>query len=213
MHMKTVIIAAACASLAAPALAGYNFAATSGPAPTYSTTLTFDEPGGPTGAGLPIDSWSASYGVSVLQAGVGPGNVLNLSTEPGFGWLPNNNIFYAPFGVFMTFENDLTEFSAQVWDNAGPATFIGGGQFIGLYNDGVEVATFFVNNPAFGGVGSPWYNITTDGGSVFDEVRFVGNTFGFPETFMDSVSWNAVPAPGALAAAGLAGLLVSRRRR
>jgi hypothetical protein len=124
---------------------------------------------------------------------------------PGFGWLPDSNAFIGGFGVFMNFENDITEMSAQVWDNSGPATLFGGGMFLVLLNDGVEVSFNLIENPAFGGVGDSWFNITTDGGDVFDEVRFVGAGFAGPLTIMGQASWNAVPAPGAAALLGLGG--------
>jgi hypothetical protein len=68
--------------------------------------------------------------------------------------------------------------------------------FVVLLNDGVEVS-FNIVDPAFGGAGDSWFNITTDGGDVFDEVRFVGAGFAGPLTIMGQASWNVVPAPGA----------------
>ncbi|MBZ0171276.1 MAG: PEP-CTERM sorting domain-containing protein [Phycisphaerales bacterium] len=211
--MKTIITTTICAALATPAMAGYTIDLGSTPAPTYGTTLTFDEAGGPVGSGIPTDAWSASHGISSMQAGDGNNVVGNFSTTPGYGWLPDNNVFVGNFGIFMNFENDLTEFSAQVWDNGGPADFIAGGMILVLRNDGADVANLFVDPPAFGGVGDSWYNITTDGGSVFDEVLFVGFAFVSPQTIMGEASWNAVPAPGALALLGLGGLAATRRRR
>lgn len=210
--MKNLLIAAACAATASPALAGYTVTSSDAPAPTYSTTLNFDEGGVPVGTAIGSDAF-ASFGVSSLAAGDGFNRIENFSSTPGFGWLPDSNAFIGGFGVFMNFENDITEFSAQVWDNSGPATLFGGGMFLVLLNDGVEVSFNLIENPAFGGVGDSWFNITTDGGDVFDEIRFVGAGFAGPLTIMGEASWNAVPAPSAFALLGLGGLVATRRRR
>lgn len=212
--MKNLLITAACAATtAAPAMAGYTISVGSDPAPTYGTTLNFDEAGGPTGVGIASDAWQASKGISSMLAGDSNNTVGNFSTTPGFGWLPDSNVFAGNFGIFMNFDNDLTEFSAQVWDNAGPASFFSGGMLVVLRNNGVEVGSLFVENPAYGGVGDSWFNITTDSGSTFDEVAFVGFAFVSPLTIMDNASWNVVPAPGAFALMGLGGLAATRRRR
>lgn len=181
------------------------------PAPTYSTTLNFDEPGGPAaGSSAALNAWSASHSITVADAGVGGGVFID-NFNAAIPWLPNNNTAYGAFGLFWTFGVDMTEMSFQAWDTSGPPSPFGGGMGVGLFNDGVEVG-FIVFEPAWGGIGNTWYNITTDGGSVFDEVRVLG--FGFsPETFMDNMSWNAVPGPGGLAMIAVTGLLRSRRRR
>jgi uncharacterized protein (TIGR03382 family) len=112
----------------------------------------------------------------------------------------------------MQFGADVTEFSAQYWDSSGPAVGFGGGAAVVALNDGVELGFVFLTNPAFGGVGDTWIHITTDGGMVFDEVRFVGFGF-FPEAYVDNISWNAVPAPASVMVAGLALAAAGRRRR
>lgn len=180
-------------------------------APTYSTTLTFDEVGGPTGSNVPATAWSA-LGISSFVSGSGTNAVSTVNTNPGFGWLGTGNVFWGPFGVFINFDTDLTEFSAQYWDSSGPATFMGGGAIAVAFNDGVEVASFFLTNPAYAGAGMTGINITTDGGSVFDEVRMLGFGF-FPEAYVDNLSWNAVPAPASAMVAGLALIGAGRRRR
>ena len=180
-------------------------------APTYSTTLTFDEVGGPTGMNVASNSW-AGIGLASIISGEGSNAVTQVNANPGFDWLGDGNVFYGPFGVFMTFDSDLTEFSAQYWDSSGPATFNGGGAIVVAVNDGVEVGSFFITNPAFAGVGLTSIHITTDNGSVFDEVRFAGFGF-FPEAYVDNISWNAVPAPASVMLAGLALVGGARRRR
>lgn len=181
-------------------------------APTYGTTLNFDEPGGPTGEFIPNDAWSG-IGISAITAFDGNNIVNNLSSTPGYGWLPDNNVFVGNFGVAFEFENDVTEFSAQVWDNAGPADFISGGMIAVAERDGVEVGSFFWEFPVFGPGGDNWFNFTTSGGDSFDRVAFVGFAFVSPVTIVDNISFNTVPVPGTATLLGCGLLAASRRRR
>lgn len=201
----TAIAAAAVASLTATGSADINITqGTSGT--TYATTLNFDEPGGPVGSGLANDAF-ASTGLADMAAGDG-NNVVGDFAEP---WIGTDNAFFGNFGIFMTFDNDLTNFSAQVWDPSGPPGPIGGGLGIFVFNDGVEVANSFVT-PSWGFVGDDWIDISGTDGMVFDEIRLVG--FGFTATtYADNLSWNVVPAPGGLALIGLTGCFAGRRRR
>jgi hypothetical protein len=176
------------------------------PASTYATTLNFDEPGGPTGVVAP-DSW-AGIGLVDMQAGDGTPNVNEWGNIVG-PWIGEGNSFFGNFGVFMTFGDDLTNFSGQVWDPSGAPPFGGAGIFV--YNDGAEIANLFIE-PAWGGIGDSWIDVSATDGMVFDEIRIVG--FGFdPSTFVDNLSWNAVPTPSGLAVLGLGGIVMSRRRR
>jgi hypothetical protein len=179
-------------------------------APTYSNTLNFDEVGGPTGS-VAGNAW-AGLGVSSLIGGSGDVFVGALGTNPGWEWLGSSNVVYAPWGIFSTFSQPLTAFSCQYWDSSGPATFMGGGALVVALNGGVEVGSVFLDEPAYGGIGNEWINITTTGGSTFDEVRLVGFGF-FPEAYADNFSWNTVPAPSAAGVLAVGGLLASRRRR
>jgi hypothetical protein len=176
---------------------------------SYATTLNFDEVGGPTGIVDPA-SW-AGIGITSLQAGDGQPIVDDNDAFNG-GWgLGDGLSFFGNFGVFINFDSDLTEFSTQVWDPSGPPSLFGGGLGVFVFNDGVEIANNFDITPAWGGVGDTWLDITTSGGMVFDEVRILG--FGFdPRTYVDNMSWNAVPAPGSLALLSV-GLFGIRRRR
>ena len=175
---------------------------------SYSTTVNFDEVGGPTGGGIAADAW-AGIGLADIQSGTGLGNVADVSgINP---WVNSGNAFEGAFGVFMTFDSDLSDFSAQFWDPSGAPGPFGGGMGIFIFDDGVEVGSLFVT-PAWGGLGDTWIDIAATGGMVFDEVRVLGFGFG-PTTYMDNASWNTVPTPGALAVLGLGGLVGARRRR
>ncbi len=213
MKRQTTTLAAMgiAAIVGSPALGGY--AITQGTtAPTYTGfTLNFDEPGGPTGLISPT-FWQASHGITI-DAGDGAPQVDNWDIVHAAGWgLGDNNSFFGSFGVFMTFDNDLTEMSIEVWDPSGPPSPLGGGLGVFLFNDGVQVAAASVE-PAWGGLGDSWFDLTTDGGDVFDEVRILG--FGFdPSTYADNLSWNTVvPAPGSIALLALAGVVGRRRNR
>ena len=176
---------------------------------TYSTTLDFDEVGGPTGPGIANNAWA---GVGISDMAAGDGNNFVGDNAALFGpWIGTGNSFFGNFGIFMTFDSDLTNFSGQVWDPSGPPSLFGGGLGVFVFNDGVQVADLILE-PSWGGVGDEWIDISADGGMVFDEIRLVG--FGFdPTTFADNLSWNAVPAPSSMALLGLSGFVASRRRR
>jgi len=178
---------------------------------TYGTTLNFDEAGGPVGNGL-ADNLFAGIGLSSLASGDGNQRIGNFDAETGgWGMAGDTNSFTGFFGVFMTFDSDLTAFSGQVWDPSGPPSPMGGGGIVVAFDNGAEVANFSFG-PAWGGFGDSWIDISTSGGMVFDEVRIV--TFGFnPTTYVDNLSWNAVPSPSGVALLGLGGLFGARRRR
>ena len=212
--MKRQTTTAAAMSIAAivgsPALGGYTI--TQGAtAPTYTGfSLNFDEPGGPTGP-VATTAWHASHGITI-DAGDGAPQVDNWDIVHAAGWgLGDNNSFFGNFGVFMTFDNDLTAMSIEVWDPSGPPSPMGGGLLVALFDGGVEVSSTVVT-PAWGGFGDSWFDLTTSAGDVFDEVRILG--FGFtPTTYADNLSWNVVPGPGSLALLALAGVVGRRRNR
>ncbi len=212
MNINGIAIAVALAALAGSATADItiNHGSSAG---SYGTQLNFDEVGGPTGVVDPV-AWAA-IGVTELQAGDGQPIVDDHDSFNG-GWgLGSGNSFFGNFGVFMTFSDDVTEFSTQVWDPSGPPTLFGGGLGVFVFNDGVEVTSSFSQGleitPAWGGIGDTWIDITTTNGMVFDEVRILG--FGFsPTTYVDDMSWNMVPAPGSLAIVGMSLLGIRRRR-
>lgn len=209
MKIATLLGLTLAAGTASSAMATYNIAQSGAAAPTYGTTLNFDEPGTPTGI-VPANTW-AGIGVTELQAGDGQPVVGDNDAVFG-GWgLGSGNSFFGNFGVFMTFDTDLDGFSTQVWDPSGPPSPFGGGAAVFILDDGVEVSAFAFE-PAWGGLGDTWLNITATGGMVFDEVRILGFGFG-PTTVVDNLSWNAVPAPGAAALLAIGGIASARRRR
>jgi MYXO-CTERM domain-containing protein len=195
---------------AVPATAAINITQGSS-APTYSTTLNFDEPGAPTGANVAGNAFAA-FGMSELISGEGSNFVGDVSGIPGYGWVGSSNVFVGPFGVFMMLDTDVTAFSMQFFDNSGPSTGFAGGAIIAVFNNGDEVGSYFIENPAYGGFGDSWFDIVATDGMVFDEVRALGFGFG-PESIVDNLSWNAVPTPGAAALLALGGLTGLRRRR
>jgi hypothetical protein len=208
--LKSAVVFAAILAVA-PATAGVLITQQTAAAPTYATTLNFDEPGGPTGPVAPT-TWTSSLGITIgnglgSDPYVGPNG-----TTQGLPWLGTGNSLWADWGTFMTFSNKLTAFSAQDWDNAGKATMFTGGMWVAVLNGGVEVASVFLDDTPWSDTAPSWFNITTDGGSVFDEVRFVGNSWIGSSNVIDNLSWNTVPEPTSLALFAAAVLLVSRRR-
>lgn len=205
---KTLMTGAAVVLAAGVAQADFVVTQSEAPAPTYATTLNFDEAGGPVGEIAP-DSFAA-LGLSYIQSGEGTTIVGDNDAWAGWG-LGQGNSFYGPYGVFMNFSAGLTNFSAQIWDPSGPPSLFGGGLAVVLFRDGVEVGASYEHTPAWGGLGDTWFDISATNGDTFDEVRILGFGF-FPTTVMDNASWNMVPAPGAGSVA-LLGLAVAGRRR
>ncbi len=203
-----MLAAAGAVFTGAPAIAGYTVVQGTS-APAYAAGINFDEVGAPTGVGLSPDSWTA-WGVTELLAGDGNQVVGDFSTAPGQSWLGTGNSFYGNFGVFMKLDTDVDAMSLQAWDPSGPPSPFGGGMAVVIFDDGVEVASAFVE-PAWGGIGQEWFNITADGGMVFDEIRVLGFGFG-PTTYVDNITWNAVPAPASASLLGLCALAARRRR-
>jgi hypothetical protein len=213
MTSKTTIVIATLCAASSSAFAGYTITQQNAPAPTYSNTLNFDEPNGPTG---PVNADAfAALGLASLTSGAGDQSVGDNSKF--FPWVNDGNSMFANFGMTAVFANDITEFSIQIWDPSGEPTFFGGGLQVVLLNDGEVVWDLGTQNgqiatPAWGGVGDSWFNITTTDGMTFDEVIMFGNGFT-PTAFIDNLSWNAIPTPGTVGLLSLAAFAGARRRR
>ena len=208
----TAAAIAAAATLTSAAGAAVTVTATVAPAPTYSNVLNFDQPGEPTGS-IPATTWTG-LGITSLEAGVGGAYVDQLNTAPGYGWLGTGNVFVGVYGAFLNFASPVSSFSCQYWDDSGPGSFFGGGAAVVPLLNGNPIGDgLFLNNPAYGGIGASWMNIVATGGDSFNGVAFIGYGDPSPTAYLDNLSWNTVPAPGAGAAFGLAGIAMIRRRR
>lgn len=218
MRVQMTIGALGVAVGTASALGGVTWTQSAAPAPTYATTLNFDEPGTPTGLlptvdGYSTDAFQAGYGI-LIGAGDSFPYVDNYSTQPGYSWLGTGNSFFANYGEILTFDNPVTEFSCQFWDPSGPPSFFGGGAVAYAFSpdDHNNPVAYLSFTPAWGGVGDTWLNMTTDGGTVIDYILVFGRGFT-PFGYMDNLSWNATPTPGTAGLLGLAGIAGMRRRR
>lgn len=211
MNVQTVLIAVTVAGLGSAAQAEIQFTQSATQTPTYGTTLNFDEAGGPTGV-VDANAWQAGYGLQ-MSDGLGPSTYVgDLNNTLGYPWLPTDNAAFGYFGIYLKFDQAVTNLSFQAWDNSGDPSPFGGGFLIFLLNeDQSSYAQSDTWTPAWGGLGDTWYDVSASNGDSFDYVLITG--FGFsPETAIDNISWNVVPTPGALAMLGIAGL-ASRRRR
>ena len=219
-NLSTIVITATVAALAASAGAQVTWTATATgtPAPTYAHTLNFDEAPLPAGVpGLIAPDTYASRGVtSITSEG---GVVVQNGNTLGWTFFPSGNQALASSYISVQFAYDITSFSAQFWESAPNANFSGGGARIDLYDNGVMVSNFFINNPFWqsntGQIGTlaTWFNAVAADGVVFDRVDFngFGNPFGSDTAAIDNLSW--VPSPGAAALLGMGGLFAGRRRR
>ena len=183
---------------------------------TYSDHLiTFDEPGVPTGAPTdPFDHYLASDGV-YFTSGSGFLVADDWDTLEGIdGGEGDGNQLAGGFSVRMVFDHDVSALNFQGWAQGNPAPPFGGINVL-LFNDGAQVGAYNGTFAPFGGAGDEWFNVVADGGDVFDEVRFFNPAFNSFAAYVDNISWDvaAVPAPGAFALLGMAGLAARRRRR
>lgn len=175
-------------------------------APTYSTLINFNDLAPGTYAG---NTWAAQ-GLTTLTDGANPSvSIENVSGS--FPWIPTNAANGFNFGLFFAFANDVTEASFQIWTSAQSGPF--GGVGINFFDANDNLLHSAAVSQVWGGTGNSWINVTTNGGSSFAKMSIAYGGFGFPQLFVDNVSWNAVPAPGALALLGVAMVGGSRRRR
>lgn len=198
-------------SLASRAQAAVVITQSAAPAPTYSTTLSFDEPASPAGSNVPINSWSgAPWNITSIASGDGAVNTVgDNSALTGSA----TNSYRGPWGVLMNFGQDLSEASFQGWDSSGPSSPFGGGVIFAVFNNGVQINGFQRFAPAWAGAGNSWYNVTTTDGTIFDEIRFLGNGLAAPNAVVDNISFTAVPEPASQSMLAAGALIAMRRRR
>ena len=113
--------------------------------------------------------------------------------------------------IQMLFDTPVTEITWQGWAD-GPSGLPRGGIFVLMFLDEIQVG-FYNGDAAFGGLGDEWFNAVADAGDAFDEIVFLNPSLHSLNTYVDNITWNAVPSPGPLALLGVAGLLGGRRRR
>ncbi|MHC5113847.1 MAG: hypothetical protein ACYTGP_05405 [Planctomycetota bacterium] len=211
MKVSIVASAAAITLTAGSAFGAYNITQSDTSQATYGTFVDMDEPGMPQGVPLgapyahPNGSISFNSGNGYLEAN-------DWDTMAGIaGGAGDGAQLAGGFSVWMLFDSDITEINFQAWADGSPSPPFGG-MNIALFNDGAQVG-FYSGVAAFGTEIGSWFNVTADGGDAFDEVRAFNGAFNSFTTYVDNVSYNApLPAPGALALLGIAGL-VGRRRR
>jgi len=209
-HIVTLCGASACLlACATTASAAITITQQSAAAPTYSNALTFDEPGTPTGL-VGHDYWQSSHGFTVTD-GVNPNATVVNDFTGSQPWIGTGNSMEGNFGIFMTFDNDVSAMSFQAWDPSGEPDFFGNGLTVVVTDAADNTLAFEQFTGAWGGVGDTWINITTTDGDSFAKASIFNNSFA-PLTYIDNFSFNNVPTPGALALLGLAGV-TSRRRR
>lgn len=208
MKIANILVATAATALVAGAASAAVSITNPATGTTYSTVLNLDAPGTPTGL-VPSNTWS-SLGVTITDGVNGPNTVVgNFSNL--YPWLPNQNTIAGAFGNFISFDSVITNFSCQLWAPPSGGPF-GGGAVIsaldanGNFIDGVSITA------AWGGLGNTWINIDATAGDGIRGLYIDSGSWIGEEAFITNLSWNAVPAPGALALLGL-GLAGSRRRR
>ena len=208
----TITAGTAAIALAAPAHAAINVTQQSAPAPTYSNLITFDEPGTPAGGLVPSNYWS-SLGITITD-GVNGANTVVDDVSGFLPWINTGNVNIGTFGVFLSFNSEVSSMSFQAWDPSGPPDLFGNGLAVLLFdvNDNFLGGNSFTG--AWGGIGDEWFDVTTTGGDTFRKAVIFNNSFD-PTTFVDNLSWEKanVPAPGALALLTVAGMLGRRRTR
>lgn len=197
-------------AVAGSASASFVISQQAAPAPTYSNLITFDEPGTPTGV-VPNSTWS-DLGITITD-GVNPNAVVIGDVSGTFPWINTGNVAEGSFGIQLSWESAVTELSFQAWDPSGPPTPFGGGVFVVLLDENDNELDGGAFTGAWGGLGNTWFNITTSGASSFRKAVIFNNSFGNSTSWVDNISWNAIPSPGALALLALGALGGGRRRR
>jgi hypothetical protein len=203
------IAASLCIATSAPA--AYTITQSGPAAPSYSKLITFDEPGTPTGV-VAKDWWANNLGLGVTIEDAVNANAVAIS-DPADAWLGSGNVAGGIFGIYqIVFTGNASSMSFQAWDSSGSPNPFGAGLRIVLLDANNNQLANQAFTGAWGGVGNTWFNVTTTNGDSFNKIAIFNNT-SFNPTYIDNVSWNSVPSPGALALFSLAGLVRRGRRR
>ena len=212
MRVTTILAAVAATGVVTGAYGDFVVTQSSTQTVFDDHNLTFDEPDVP--VGVPMDPWTyyqASDGIT-FTSGNGFLMAEDWDTLEGIaGGTGEGNQLNGGFNIAMHFDAPVSEVSWQGWANGNGPPF--GGMFVVLLLEGVEVYAEFGLPVPFGTDVDSWYSAVGTDGMVFDELRFGNGAFNSFNTYMDNVTFNNVPAPGALALLGLAGVLGGRRRR
>lgn len=221
MRLSMTMAAVASAGVGSTAFGAYTVTQSNAQNPVAGSSITFDEPGVPFWNGVdPIDPDDPAFDNQQLfyqdsdgiAFGFGDFTFLGIADwDAVYGMAGGNgtgNSILGTFGVRMEFSGDITELDFQGWTDASPPPFGGLGFF--LFDDDVQVGGSFDLTPVYGTTDDSWFHAAATGGDKFDEIRFFGGN-GF-QTIVDNITFTTIPAPGALALFGLAGLAGRRRR-
>ncbi len=111
--------------------------------------------------------------------------------------------------IGIEFVDDIQQLNLQVFSEGGQPPW--GGTILDFFLDGN-----FVGNTSFyaawtDNTQGEWVTIGGTANEVFDEVR-IYHYVGGDTAYIDNMTWQSVPTPGALALLGLAGVLTRRHR-
>jgi MYXO-CTERM domain-containing protein len=162
-----------------------SFTATGATTGTLSVTLTNTSP-------VANGGWLTAFAFDVID-----GLSLTLASAPSASWGLLTNASGSPFGTF-----DFGASTSNSWEGGGPPS-------LGIGVGGTGVWTFAVtavSSAVLSGATEASFFDATDGHA------FVVRFRGFEDGNSDKVVGVPVPAPGAIALLGLAGLVARRRR-
>ena len=159
--------------------------------------------------GTEVYTWAQSFGGSTLNALNGDAAGGSFSIQGG---TENGNN-----GAYLQFQLDMSGFTGLDISYATRGTSTGfSSQIWSWSTDGVNFTTF----ETFTGTNVTTFSVKTlatlsalDGAATaFLRVTFDGATSSTGNNRLDNIQFNAIPAPGAIALLGLAGLAARRRR-
>jgi hypothetical protein len=149
-------------------------------------------------------TWGTSGGDGLSQLGLMDVNWYNANYGASLTAISGDQVGWSRFGednISVSFSSNviIKDFYLTPWLNFGPSSMT-----IDFYDDGGLVAS--VGSGAL--VGNAWTHVVAN----VEADQMVFRSGGGVWWLIDDLSFNKVPAPGAIALLGLAGL-VSRRRR